>query len=104
MTERPEPITRPNGKVWRGRNPIRVETFVNHDEYESLVVLGTHDVEEATRRAQNSWCWNESELFYAEPLRTWWRLVPWDATGYGHDSTWIVDEERGTPCVVFAND
>lgn len=102
VATRPEPIARPNGKAWRGRNPIRVAEFYGMDECLSLVVLGTHDVEEATRRAMNTTTWTEGELWYYEPRTDWWRLVPWDACGLGYDSTWITDPERGTPCVVFA--
>lgn len=95
-----EVITRPNGKVWRGRKPIRTAEFSGLDGELGLIVLGTHDVEEATRRAMNTQTWTDGELWYCEPRREWWRLVPWD-TGYGYDSSWIDDPERGTPCVVF---
>lgn len=96
-----ETITRPNGKRWRGRLPVRTAEFTNYDQCLCLVVLGTHDVQEATRRAQNTSTWTEGELWYCEPRADWWRLVPWDASGLGFDSTWITDPERGTPCVVF---
>lgn len=95
-------IVRPNGKVWRGRKPVTVQPFIDYDGSACLVVLGTHDIEEATRLAQHQPEWSESELHLVEPTTDWWRLVPWDVNDMGFDRTWIIDRKRGTPCVVFA--
>jgi len=93
-------ITRPNGKVWRGRLPVRVREFTDIDWCTGIVVLGTQDAWEATVLAANLIA--EYELRASDARADWWRLVPWDTCGGGFDSTYITDPERGTPCVVFA--
>ena len=98
MSERPAPVQRPNGKWWRGRKPIRV-SFVDSYDGDGGVVLGTHDIDEATRLAIKDLA--SLDLIDAPAQVAWWRLVPWDATGAGYDSTWIVDPVGGTPCVVW---
>lgn len=94
----PPPITRPNGKVWRARLPIRFSEFGGWYGDTGWVVFGTHDVDLALRVL------GEDRVFEyvltadrAEP--TWWRRVPWNSDGY--DFSYITDPERGTPCVVF---
>jgi hypothetical protein len=89
---------RPNGKPYRRRTPLRVETFFNDDYGECIAVLGTHDVGDAVKAAAPRL--SELDLDPTAGETVWWRLVPWD-TGTGHDSNWITDEVRGTPAVIF---
>lgn len=93
-----ETITRPNGKPYRRRSPLRVEMFDTYDEDTGVVVLGTHDVATATALAADVLA--EYDLADLTPTEVWWRLVPWDTTGW-HDRTWIVDTVRGTPALVW---
>jgi hypothetical protein len=101
MSERPAPVQRPNGKWWKGRKPIRVEEFMDYDGGEALVVLGTHDIEKAADLVGEKRIADDLGLSVEDGEQHWWRLVPWDATGAGFDSTWIVDPVGGTPCVVW---
>ena len=91
-------MQRPNGKWWRGRNPIRVSCVAGYDG-EGVVVLGTHDVDLATRLAIKEIA--DLDLIDVPAQVTWWRLVPWDVSGDGYDRTWITDKVGGTPCVVW---
>jgi hypothetical protein len=92
--------TRPNGLPYRRRAPVRVETYTTADESSAVIVIGTHDVEEAARLARHTWdCDNNPEPL-PEGVRRWWRLVPWD-TGHGGDRSWIDDPARGRPVVTF---
>lgn len=95
----PAPITRPNGKVWRPRKPLRINTFDNPEGMTGVVVFGTHDEDTAARAAQRELAFWDLALVTGHAA--WWRLVPWDAFNLGCDSTWINDPVRGTPCVVF---
>lgn len=93
-------LVRPNGKTYRPRREPRVDVYYDHDDVAGVVVIGTHDLEAATELATPLW-------EHPEPLPSgtpsWWRLVPWD-TGTGYDRNWIVDQERGSPVVIFHPD
>lgn len=90
-------ITRPNGKVWRGRLPVRWAEYETHDGETGFVILGTHDVQAAFDLL--SGYADDYGLAVEQAARRWWRLVPWSSGSF--DSTWIDDPVRGTPCVVF---
>lgn len=98
-------ITRPNGKTYRPRTPVRVAEYVDHEERTCVIVLGTHDLDEAAALAADRWAeWygdlDEASRPLPEGERTWMRLVPFD-TGTGYDHNWVFDPVRGTACVVF---
>lgn len=94
----PAPVTRPNGKVWRGRKPIRIAYFLDPWDDEGIVVLGTHDVDAALAIIGDTTVFEYGCTREGAEL-DWWRRVPWPNP---IDGSWITDEERGTPCVVFA--
>jgi hypothetical protein len=95
-----ETITRPNGKPYRRRKPTQIATFDHGDSMaEGVVVIGTHDVDLATRLAADRLAY--FDLDPASARTSWWRLVPWDAFGIGCDQSWITDEVRGAPVVVW---
>lgn len=94
----PEPITRPNGKTWRGRKPIRFDEFGGWYGGTGWVVFGTHDVDLALRALGDERVF-EYSLTRDRAEQTWWRKVPWNSDGY--DYSYITDPDRGTPCVVF---
>lgn len=91
-------IERPNGKLYRPRKDITAEEFQDAYGDTGIVVLRTHDIEDARSRYPELLAVHD--LQDAEGVRDWWRLVPWDA-GSGHDRSYISDPVRGVPCVVF---
>ena len=96
----PEVLTRPNGKTYRPRGPLRIEEYVDHEERTCVVIVGTHDLERATGLAAERWEeWYDDGSLPAGQRR-WMRLVPFD-TGTGYDHNWVIDEVRGSACVVF---
>lgn len=101
-TDLTTPTTRPNGKVYRPRKPPVASVCCSDDYGDGIIVQGTLDVERAREIARKIWGQTDSDdtVDDAPFLTAWYRLVPWDA-GFGFDSTWMVDERRGSPCVVF---
>lgn len=97
----PVELTRPNGKVWRGRLPIRFTEFCANGftDETGFVVFGTHDIAYAATVLGDERMF-EYCLTRDRAERHWWRTVPWSSEGY--DFSYIEDPERGTPCVVFA--
>lgn len=95
-----EELVRPNGKLYRPRKKVTAVTFQDRYNYTGVAVLRTHDVSAA--RVAFASLLGEHELWFAEGRRDWWREVPWDS-GSGCDWSWITDEARGVPCVVFGN-
>lgn len=91
-------IRRPNGKLYKPRKARTAVTFENRYGYTGVAVLRTHDIPAA--RQAFAGLLGDHELWDAEGRQDWWREVPWDA-GSGHDWSWITDELRGVPCVVF---
>jgi hypothetical protein len=98
MTAQPT-IQRPNGKPYRPRKAPSVREFSDLDDNTGVVVLRTHDIQLATELASDAI--SEHDLSRAAAYTTWWRLVPFDPSGY-FDRTWQNDPVRGVPCVVFA--
>ncbi|MGV8973696.1 MAG: hypothetical protein ACOH10_15355 [Rhodoglobus sp.] len=98
----PEMTLRPNGKVYRPRKGLQASVCSSMDEGEGIIVRGTLDVDKAREIARKIWGHTENDdtVDDAPTLTGWFRLVPWDA-GFGFDSTWMVDEAHGSPCVVF---
>lgn len=90
-------IERPNGKLYHPRKDITAKEFEDAYGDTGIVVLRTHDIEDARSRYPELLAVHD--LQYAEGTRDWWRLVPWDA-GSG-DWSYISDPARGVPCVVF---
>lgn len=94
----PAPITRPNGKVWRPRKPLRLSEFEDHYNETGWVVFGTHDVAVALAFLGEQLV-ADYGLTPDQAEATWWRSVPWSSSG--HDFSYITDPDKGTPCVVF---
>lgn len=93
-----EPVTRPNGKVYR---PRKVAAYpVSDDDYDALtgvVVLGTHDVGLAgALGAQAAAYWADEPVAVVNPAVGWYRL------GYSWgELTWLHDEVTGRAGVMF---
>lgn len=89
-------ITRPDGRTYRPRRrELRVKAWESDDE-QGVIVLGTLDADAARPSAQD-WCdyWF-GEGAAAHPDPDWWR------DGYQRsERTWVRDERRGTPGVMF---
>lgn len=95
----PAPVTRPDGRLYRARKVVEVAEFTDTStEMIGVVVLRTHDVEQAKRCAAAALA--EYELDATEARLDWWRVVPWDSSGM-FDRSYISDSVRGVPCVVF---
>jgi hypothetical protein len=92
-----ETLTRPNGKPYRRRAPVRIEQFETYDDGTGVVVVGTHDIERARKAAAPEL--DEYDLTDVEPQASWWRLIP--THGQQFDNTWIEDPARGAPVVVW---
>ena len=94
--------TRPNGKVYRPRKGLHASVCCSEDHGDGIIVRGTLDIERARELARKIWGHtdNDDTVDDAPTLTGWYRLVPWDSYG-GYDSTWMVDEAHGAPCVVF---
>lgn len=97
MAEAPEPVTRPNGKLYR---PLKINGHAVTDEYDDVIavlVLGTHDIEKARPLAEH--CvrqWVDSSYTAVDPHTGWWR----DGFQYGQ-RWWVDDEIRGRAGVRF---
>lgn len=91
-----EPVTRPNGKVYRPRK-IRVVILYDEDMIESQVlVLGTHDVLRAWLLAEVEAGSIDGNYTTRSPRQGWWRQ------GIRDYQTWYeYDEIRGAAGVKF---
>lgn len=96
-------IARPDGRMYRSRKPgLWARGWQNHDflnEGEGVIVFGTLDPDEASplaRRSATYW-YGDTDLYdLADPTPGWWR------DGYvGSERTWIRDDRRGAPGVMF---
>ncbi len=69
------PVERPNGKVYRPRRLPRAVQVENRDDVYGpsgwLYVLGTHDVDRATRLAEGHW----EQVDLATAKQAWMRLT-----------------------------
>ena len=101
MSDLTEVVIRPNGKMYKARKPCFVLTWLDGD-YRAVAVFRTHDVKLARWLAKSFWgdLDSDTEIEDASVDINWWRLVPFDPSGE-YDSSWIDDEVRGIPCVVF---
>lgn len=93
-----EELVRPNGKLYRPRKRPSVELIADHRDDTGVVVLRTHDYQTAIELASN--LIDEYGLNPTTAYTAWWRLVPFDMSGY-HDTSWIDDPVHGVPCVVI---
>lgn len=97
-----EPITRPNGKVYRPRKVVtwkwENEGYPNDDC--GVVVLGTQDLDRALKAADRAIkFWYDTDLVPANPEVNWFRL------GYSYgDLVWLRDETSGRAGVMFTAD
>ena len=100
MSDRPPPIERPNGKLYR---PFKVvaHAWENDDGQGSgAVVLGTQDIERARALATEAvQLWFDGDFVAVHPIVGWFRLG-WN---YG-ELTWIRDPVRGRAGVQFDAD
>lgn len=90
MADFPDPVQRPNGKLYQ---PLKVTGHAVVDEYSDVIavlVLGTHDVEQARPLAEH--CvrmWVDSGYTAVDPRTGWWR------DGFQHGERWWHEDEVG---------
>ncbi|HEV2779093.1 MAG TPA: hypothetical protein VGX25_06780 [Actinophytocola sp.] len=94
-----EPITRPNGKVYRPRKvdvyPVDGDGWSEWDQ-PGVVVLGTHDIERARPLALRAVDFFHGVQYAVKPRTGWWRL------GYqAGELRWIHDDVHGRAGVMF---
>lgn len=97
-------MVRPDGRTYRPRKPgLRARAWENRDnvgeESAGVIVFGTLDPDEARSLAQDScaaWYGDADSFHLAEATPGWWR----DSFAYA-GRTWIEDEQRGAPGVMF---
>lgn len=94
---RPEPITRPNGKLYRPRKLIAAAVDDGDGGVGGVMILGTHDTGRAQAFANEYAMWVTDEKVTAiKPLPGWYR------EGFsGGELRWISDEEHGRAGVWF---
>lgn len=100
------PTARPDGRLYRPRKQPEAQMTYWNDEYAAVMVYRTHDHERVRAMAERVW---RTELYgpLPEPEFVWTKVVPWDATGYGYDSTiTLVDgNSRGAvPTIKYGGD
>jgi hypothetical protein len=89
-----EVIERPNGKAYR---PRKVIAHLVGEDYEGVIVLGTHDIARAQVLADELVrIYVDSREVAAGPVTGWWR----DGFECGQ-LRWIADEVRGRAGVLF---
>lgn len=98
----PAQVVRPNGKTYRARK-VRMCVWDNggyHNDDKGVVVLGTHDVEQATAVAHEGVrYWFDHELIATKPEVGWFRL------GYHFgEQSWMRDQIKGAAGVMFTAD
>jgi len=97
-------ITRPNGKPYRPRKPPAGTYLDDLVGSGAVLILRTHDVDAHLAWARELWRRETGEDVQLVGVARWVRLVPWDASGHGGDSTWIGchgDDPRGCPAVQY---
>lgn len=90
----PEPIVRPNGKLYR---PRKIVVFVVGEEDEGVLVLGTHDEQRAQVLADQMAAYVAGADFVAASPETGWYRDGFECG----ERRWVSDEERGRPGVYF---
>lgn len=102
-----KPTARPNGRLYKPRKPLRVQSVMWNDDAYVVLVYGTHDADEARAIAQEEWDLEQNGGELPEPHRIWTKLVPWDAFGYGYDSTILAvngDTKGSTPTLQYGGE
>ncbi len=94
-------FVRPNGKPYRPRtDKLRAHAWENHGNHDQeaagVIVFGTLNAEEAQTFARESAVYWHGAGTVGEPISGWWR----DSVERG-ERTWIEDDERGAPGVMF---
>lgn len=94
------PLTRPDGRIYRPRKGLRAHAWENANE-DGAIVFGTLDPDEALPLAQQA-----CDHWYGDPGYIACRPRPgWYRDGFEHGRrTWIEDERRGAPGVMFTYD
>ena len=108
----PVATVRPNGKRYRPRKPPAACYLPGDDswgapacaESGAVLVLRTHDVAAHQAWAERLYRAETGDITPLEGVACWVRLVPWDASGCGSDSTWIScdgNDPRACPAVEY---
>jgi hypothetical protein len=103
MSDRPPPIERPNGKLYRPRGVV-AHRWENPDapwaDECGVIVIGTHDIERARPLATEAiQRWFDADMIAVRPVVDWYRLT----YHYGA-MTWKRDPVRGGAGVEFTAD
>ena len=97
MTERPEVITRPDGRPYSPRKLVAHAVANDDEDLVGVLVLGTHDVLRARALADKYVAWQIGDDYAAVTYSTgWWR----DGFEYGC-RRWVPDPVRGRAGVMF---
>jgi hypothetical protein len=92
------PITRPNGKIYRPTKIRAHVTYTGYPEDDGVIVLGTQDPDEALPYAQRTLDYSPlSGCYPAEQWSKGW----WRNTIRNHESFWEWDAVRGAAGVCF---
>lgn len=103
----PALITRPSGRRYRPRKPPAGSYLDDGDGNHGVVLIWrTHDVAAHQTWAERLWRQGVDSASPVSLLGTacWVRLVPWDTSGHGGDSTWVTchgDDPRACPAVEY---
>lgn len=96
-TETLEPVTRPDGRLYRPRKIMGYPVADADDFVAGIMILGTHDAARAQPLAD--YCaalWTDWGSVAADPETGWWR------EGYENGQLrWVRDETRGRAGVWF---
>lgn len=93
----PEPVTRPNGKLYRPRKVTGHAVANEDDEVTAIIVLGTHDITRAQALAnQCAAAWVDGGYVAVDPITGWFR------NGYEYGCrAWVDDPGHGRAGVWF---
>jgi hypothetical protein len=101
----PVVILRPNGKPYRPRKPPAGGYLDVGDTGDGVVVIRrTHDVAAHQAWAERLWRSETGDDVRLVGVACWVRMVPWDDSGCGSDSTWIScdgNDPRACPAVDY---
>lgn len=96
-TETPEPVTRPDGRLYRPRKIMGYPVADADDFVAGIMILGTNDPGRAQQLADHcAALWTDWGSMAADPEPGWFR------EGYESGQLrWIRDEKRGRAGVLF---